>query len=306
MNEHATNSRIIIDASYIRGMSKDGAPFRAMCEQGGRIVLIDTLIYELCTTCDTNQWRASMNKLKAGVEAIEVWEHVSPMYRFELKKNRRYGDPLHDEKTRRIREMIANNPQYQPADMKKLIKNYVKEREDPFMLKCLQYLVGRQPFSEEIPKKITENPWDEGVVKSCYELVNNPKNIRLVLEWILQDINTADDTWVKLNPDDVDDTWVIWHLCKSICTVSCDYRHQSDKVVKRLANAKHDLDYLVSLAFADGIASCETKGEMSYYRRWMYGDAKPQLCSRDTDEIACFMNEAQQFKGKGNNEHRTF
>ena len=119
MNEHTTNPRIIIDANYIRGTSKDGAPFRAICKQGGRIVPIDTLIYELCSTDDINQWRASMNKLKVGVDAIEVWEHTSPMYKVELKENRPYGDPLHCERTRRIREMIANNPQYQPADMKK-------------------------------------------------------------------------------------------------------------------------------------------------------------------------------------------
>ena len=91
MNEHTTNPRIIIDANYIRGTSKDGAPFRAICKQGGRIVPIDTLIYELCSTDDINQWRASMNKLKVGVDAIEVWEHTSPMYKVE----------------------------YQPADMKK-------------------------------------------------------------------------------------------------------------------------------------------------------------------------------------------
>ena len=70
MNEHTTNPRIIIDASYIRGMKKNGKPFRTMCEHGGRIVLIDTLIYELCSTDDTNQWRASMNKLKADMDRV--------------------------------------------------------------------------------------------------------------------------------------------------------------------------------------------------------------------------------------------
>ena len=40
-NGQVTNPRIIIDASYIRGMKKDGAPFRTMCEQRSRIVPTD-------------------------------------------------------------------------------------------------------------------------------------------------------------------------------------------------------------------------------------------------------------------------
>ena len=89
-----SNPRIIIDASYIRKMSSNGAPFRTLYEQGARIVLIDTLAFELCTTDNPNQWPASINKLKAGVNAIEVWQHVPPMFGFELEQNRPYGDPL--------------------------------------------------------------------------------------------------------------------------------------------------------------------------------------------------------------------
>ena len=88
-----SNPRIIIDANYIFGMPNDGAPFRTLYEQGARIVLIDTLVFELCTTDNPNQWPASINKLKAGVNAIEVWQHVSPMFLFELEQNRPYGDP---------------------------------------------------------------------------------------------------------------------------------------------------------------------------------------------------------------------
>ena len=289
MNEHATNPRIIIDASYIRGASSDGAAFRAMCEQGGRIVLIDTLIYELCSTDDTNQWRASMNKLKAGVNAIEVWEHVSPMYEVELKENRPYDDPLNHEITKSTRKMIANNPQYQPADMKKLIKSYVKEREGPDMLANLLGLRGCTTLPAEIREKMQKDPHDEKVVQFCYDIINNPNNIRSDLKTVFRDL--MKETWVRLNPDKVDEKWIIWHLCKLLLTVSLDCRHQGDQTIgKKLTNTKHDLDYLISLAFADAIASCETTGAMSYYSKWMFGDAKPQLCSHDPDEIARFMN----------------
>ena len=296
MNEHATNPRIIIDANYIRGTSKDGAPFRAICEQGGRIVLIDTLIYELCTTCDTNQWRASMNKLKAGVDAIEVWEHISPMYEVELKENRPYGDPLNHEITKSTRKMITNNSQYQPADMKKLIKSYVKAREGQDMLVNLLGLRGSRPPSGGVGEKMKQAPHDEEVVQFCYNRINNPDNIRLDLKTVFRDL--MKETWVRLNPDKVDEKWIIWHLCKLLLTVSLDCRHQGDQTLgKKLINTKHDLDYLISLAFADALASCETTGAMSYYRKWMFGDAKPQLCSLDPDEIACFMNKLSNRNG---------
>ncbi len=46
-------------------------------------------------------------------------------------------------------------------------------------------------------------------------------------------------------------------------------------------NRKHDLDYAVSLAFADGIASNETAGDMARFVRWMYGNAKLFLAVND-------------------------
>ena len=303
MNEHSTNPRIIIDASYIRSASRDGMPFSTMCEQGGRIVLIDTLIYELCSTDDINQWRASMNKLKAGVDAIEVWEHISPMYEIELKENRPYGDPLNHEITKSTRKMITNNPQYQPADMKKLMKSYVEEREGNGIVTLFQKFANWQLPAEEIKGKAGD---EEEVVQFCYNVVNHSDVIRSTAIGAIKQIAKKEGLDVLLNPDDVDDTWIIWHFGKSLLALLCDSQRQgeatfkeiSEKFKKRLINTQHDLDYLVSLAFADAIASRETTGAMSYYRKWMFGDSKPQLSSLDPDEIACFINELSNLKGE--------
>ena len=287
------NPRIIIDASYIRAMPPNGEPFRIMCEQGARIVLIDTLVYELCTTDDQNQWAASMNKLKAGVNAIEIWKHVSSMCKCELEQNRPYGDPLSVERTVNWREWIANNSWQRPDD--KEIKKSIQEREGRDMLASLHDLLGFQSIPKKQKIKIQASPLDPEVVQICYKYINNPDHIRLVLEGILQILNN--DTWIKLqNPDDVDDSWIIWHICRSLSAVFCDCRHEGEQTFgKKIINAKHDLDYLISLAFADGIASCETKGEMSYYWKWMYGDTKPRLCSHDDPgEIVRFVNELKR------------
>ena len=280
MNEHSTNPRIIIDASYIRSASRDGAPFRAMCEQGGRIVLIDTLIYELCSTKNTNQWPASIDKLKAGVDAIELWEHTSPMYKVELEENQPYGNPLHCERTRRIQTMIADNSQYQTADMEKLMKSYVEERESNGIVTLFQDFANWQLPAEKIKGKAGDK-----VVQSCYDVVNHQDVIQSTAIGAIKQIAKKEGLDVLLNPEDVDDTWIIWHFGKSLLALLCDSQRQgeatfkeiSEKFKKRLINTQHDLDYLVSLAFADAIASRETTGAMSYYRKWMFGDAKPQL-----------------------------
>ena len=128
-NGQATNPRIIIDASYIRGMKKDGAPLHTICEQGGRIVITDTLVRELIKA-NSSQWSAAMSRLVECRNAIEVWAHVSEMYRVELRENHPYGDPLHKERTRRLREMLANNLQHSiPPPLNKKIPlslNYFK------------------------------------------------------------------------------------------------------------------------------------------------------------------------------------
>ena len=56
-----------------------------------------------------------------------------------------------------------------------------------------------------------------------------------------------------------------------------------------MVNTSYDLDYLVSLAFADAIASKDKK-EMSDFRQWMFGDTKPLIDSYCPKEIARVMD----------------
>ena len=289
------NPRIIIDASYIRGMKKDGAPLRTMSEQGGRIVITDTLGYELYSTSDHNQWPATKRKLMECRDAIEVWEHVSEMCKVELKENRPYGDPLHIERTKRMRAMLANNPQYNPNVS-------LPQRESPAIPELFKNFAKLNNEFEEITEKIKgKAPHDKEVVQTCYELVNDPDSIRSIIKVIKSVVNKDMD--VSLNPNDVDKTWAIWHFSKSILTLFCDclrqgedaFREIFEKRKKRLNNIIRDLDYLILLAFADAIASRETKGELFYYRRWMFGDAsKPSLSYYEKKRIDIFMDKLRQ------------
>ena len=296
-NGQAASPRIIIDASYIRGMSGDGAPLRAMCEQGGRIVLIDTLVYELCSTSDRNQWRASKLKLVECRDAVEVWEHVPVMYKVELKENRPYGDPLHRESTERLRFQLANDPQYEPDNLDEIIEQERQRREDPSVPELFQNFakLSEEPEFKEIAARIKSKlPHDEEAVRISSAVINDPKIIRSVIDVVRS--ATENDMAVSLDPKDVNEKWVIWHFSRSLLTVFCDclrrgenentFSRLSKRLRKRLNNVKHDLDYLTLLAFADVIASRETKGELFYYRRWMFGDgSKPLIRFYEKEQV---------------------
>ena len=291
-NGQATNPRIIIDASYIRGMKKDGVPLRTICEQGGRIVITDTLVRELIKA-NSNQWSAAMSRLVECRNAIEVWAHVSEMYRVELRENHPYGDPLHKERTRRLREMLANNLQHSIPP---------PEQESSAILELFQNFAERNNEVEEITTKIKDKePHDKEVVQTCYSVINNPDNIRSMIKVIRSVVE--DDMDVSLDPNYVDKTWAIWHFSKSLLTVFCDclrqgehaFREISEKREERLNNLIYDLDYLILLAFADAIASRKTKGELFYYRRWIFGDAsKPLISYYGNDRISLFVQKLRQ------------
>ena len=292
-NGQATNPRIIIDASYIHGMQKDGAPLRTMYEQGGRIVITDTLVYERLTSCP-NQWPATKSRLVACRDAIEVWEHVSKMCKVELEENRPYGDPLNRDRTEGLRFELANDLQYEPDDLEEIIEKARQEREGSNIPELFRNFAElNKEFKEEITAKIKDKtPHDKEVVQTCYGAINDPKSIRSMVDIIRSAMKNDMD--ILLNAKDINEKWVIWHYCKSLLTIFCDcgrrgehaFRRISDKYKKRLYNIIHDLDYLTLLAFADAIASRETKGEQFYYRRWMFGDAsKPLIRSYEKEQI---------------------
>lgn len=291
-NGQVTNPRIIIDASYIRGMKKDGGPLRTICEQGGRIVITDTLVRELIKA-DSNQWPTAISRFVECQNAIEVWAHVSEMYRVELRENHAYGDPLHPERTERLRRMLANNRQHSVLP---------PEQEKSSISELFQKFAKLNNEFEEIATNLQgKEPHDEEVVQTCYALINDPDNIRSMIQVIRSVMEYDMD--VSLDPNAVDKTWAIWHFSKSLLTVFCDCLRQGEQVFKeiskkrekRLNNLIYDLDYLILLAFADAIASRKTKRELFYYRRWIFGDAsKPSINYYENDRISLFVQKLRQ------------
>lgn len=290
MSKQMKNPRIIIDASYIRGMdeSKAQSCFGTMCERGGRIVLIDTLVYELFTTSNRKQWPVSQIKLKTCANSIEVWKHVSVMVNSEIKCNHPASacDILNLENTNRLK---GYKP-YIPRDSENIKRKVIQEREYDDFIEMLKGFTDLQLFNDEAKKRIRNNPSDsDEIVQFFYKFINDPSCIREAIKIILQKSDIA----VSLDSNDVDDAWVTWHFAKSLLVMYCYSQYKGKSIHnisrKKLINTKHDLDYLISLAFADAIASHD-KREMSDYRQWMFGDKKPLIDSYCPENIARVMD----------------
>ena len=216
MSTQMKNPRIIIDASYIRGMDESTAQscFGTICERGGRIVLIDTLLRELFSS---NQWPALQIKLRTCADSIEVWKHVFEMLRYELKQKNPYGDPL-DEKTQEIRQIIFGSGPLRRFDAGQ--ENEISNG----ITKLFKGLVGAQEFKQFAKEIKRASGNQDKLMKFCSDVVNNPYNIRLVIDIIL----LKSEMGSSLNPQDVDDTWVIWHFGKSLLTLFCDTQRKDE------------------------------------------------------------------------------
>ena len=208
----------------------------------------------------------------------------------EIECNRPYGNPLNHEKTQDVRQMLRRDKPYIPNDSEEISKKAKQNREYDSIIEVFKSFVDLQLFTEEEKKKIQNKPDDsDEVVQFFYEFVNNPANIQASIDTISQ----KSDLTVSLDLNIVDDNWVIWHSGKSLLVMYCYSQYQGKNIHKtskeKLINTKHDLDYLISLAFADAIAS-KDKREMFYFRQWMFGDTKPLIDSYEPEEIARVMD----------------
>ena len=208
----------------------------------------------------------------------------------EIECNRPYGNPLNHEKTQDVRQMLRRDKPYIPNDSEEISKKAKQNREYDSIIEVFKGFVDLQLFTEEEKKKIQNKPGDsDEVVQFFYEFVNNPANIQASIDTISQ----KSDLSVSLDLNAVDDNWVIWHSGKSLLVMYCYSQYQGKNIHKtskeKLINTKHDLDYLISLAFADAIAS-KDKREMFYFRQWMFGDTKPLIDSYEPEEIARVMD----------------
>ena len=266
---------IILDASFVRACPTGGEWLRKLAAHTQELVCIDALVFELCSADDQNQWASTTRKLAAVVDQVECWMHVSEMLRYELQSRQALRQPCDAQLTSQFRAYIAAGSTRLADPNAPSNAGTQREVEGGAALRIA--IDACLPLVGEIRQRISNKP-RTAVEAACYAFVNNPQYIRFVLGAGGEDAVFAGCQ--------VTEDWVAWHHAKWFLAALCEAARsaQADdgisKITKRLFNRKHDGDYLISLKFADAIASNET-GEMLAFSRWMYGESRAFITPRD-------------------------
>jgi hypothetical protein len=272
--------KIIVDSSFIRSCPGDGSALRRLVERGARLVLIDNLVYELCSTDNQAQWPASQRKLRPCADALEWWEHTGVMLKAEAEGGQPYGNPLREEPTQVMRDLLQSGTTCIPDDLVVLTQEAREQRESASVPVLFRACEAYAPCVPELAATL-RNQGIADAITVCTEFVNDLETIRRCMR---------DGTSPCPFPAErVDQTWLAWHHYKGMLAFLCEYLRQGSprfedlaaNVQHRWINRKHDLDYLISLSRADGLATNETAGEMYHFCRWMYAETKVFIPLRD-------------------------
>lgn len=270
--------KVIIDASYLRATACNGHQLRQLVADGFHLVLIDNLFFELCSTDDNRQWLATQRKLYHVANFIEYWRHTGVLLEYEERTQCPIKTPIDKDFTAQFKNLLASKQTYIPEDLYSHVALVSHQRECDSVESLLRACKAHEILSQELKEQIVHQPGD-AINSKCQDLVNNENLIKLLIE--------GDKIF---NPELVNDKWIAWHHYKSYIAFLCEYLRLNGttefnklpaETQKKWINRKHDLDYVISLAFADALATNETAGELSRYAKWMYGTSK-QLISFKT------------------------
>ncbi len=239
----------------------------------GKVVLIDSLFYEVCTSEKITDWQNTLRKLRAYASRIECWRHIGEALRKESEDKKQC--PLYDEElTRRIKAFLTSN--VQACDIKTAVTRAKRQREKD----SPEVLFSSSGIFRQLLPQVSNNLASksyEDISEFATRFVNDRDNILLVLG--KGAVNPVFDA------DLVDSSWVAWHNAKAFLAFLCEFMRSNPlediealtvKAKHRWINSKIDLDYAVSTAFADGLLTQERKA-LRYFCRWMFGDSRRVL-----------------------------
>ena len=118
--------KYVLDANILRALPAGGRIAEDLLHQEDRLILIDSLLYEICSSTGVKDWVAEMRKLRVYVERVECWQHIGDALRKESEEKK--PCPLyHGELTRRIKAFLTSN--VQTCDIKTAVTEAKRQRE---------------------------------------------------------------------------------------------------------------------------------------------------------------------------------
>jgi uncharacterized protein len=280
------NLRVILDESFLESLSVDDVPLTLgrLVENDCRLILIDNLALESAIKTDKNRWRTAQERLMAYPEAVECWVHVDEMLKFEATHHQPYGSPFVYESTRRMRAILRSGHPYVPEDVRESVRGATEPKvSDSLALKefYVEFIksIWDFPATQEFLSQADVEALRAGGLSKpeiCRRFVNDPSLIRAYLDRILPfESALENDRWAGWHHAKSSLAWLAEELWKGPSLSGFD----ADRFARQFLNSKRNRDYLISLAFADAIATNE-KDTLRRFARWMFGNSK-MLISKD-------------------------
>src|ERR1035437_6647898 len=123
------NIKVILDKSFLQAEPRDSRRLKVLAQSGCDFVLTDTLVYELCSGEDPNQWVAAQRKLFPFADRIESWRHVGELLAEEVENQKPTSTPVYEEATRWYRNRFKMKEFFVPENLVEAVEKIREQRE---------------------------------------------------------------------------------------------------------------------------------------------------------------------------------
>lgn len=256
-------------------------------------MLADTLIYELCTDKRETFWPAIQRKLFRFADSIEVWDHIGPLGKREIRDQRPLIEPVQHELTALVREWFRREVQFVPPDLRELAAAYMRAREQrnvcSLIKACRAFCVNHPKMTQEFQKDSKTGKKIAAAFVADIKLLND--NIR-------RDHGNVEDQelYIQEAENGLGPEWFAYHHQKSVLALYAVFMLKyglTNKPGKDFRHTKLDSDYVALLHYADALATNETAGSLSDMCSWMYGTSKLVFSTHDLDRSLPFEDETR-------------
>lgn len=260
---------VILDKNFLQKENQETPRLRALAIAGCELVLIDTVIYEICSDKQIAQlWEVIQKKLRPFAEHVHVWMHTSEMNRWEIMNRRPISGPQAVETTELMRRLLRDSCGLKNSKLHSIVAEAHQEREVNTVKKLVK-------ASRSLGKIIRERLERKQIVandESIGSLILRQLDDIELIQWLAKNSygdKAKSETYFP-EARNITPNWFIFQSLRVNLALMSIYiqkygliERPGEKIPKKLPNTKLDADYLAALHYADALASDETTGDMS-------------------------------------------
>jgi hypothetical protein len=261
----AARHYVILDKNFLQKENLETPRLRALAMAGCELVLIDTLIYEICSDSRIpHLWDLVQERLRPFAEQVHVWMHTAEMNRWEVANQRPIAGPQAVETTELLRKSLRDKRVLTNNKIHDIVAKTHQEREVNTIekLSLASRSFGRF-IKEQQDRNGSSSADDRNIGTLILRQLDDTDLIRLLAVNSYGDSANAGSYIPQAR--DITSEWIIFQSLRVNLAIIGLYIQKYGLVEqhgKKFPNTKLDADYLAALYYADALASDETTGDM--------------------------------------------